>query len=69
MNDVEMSMEDSMDGGPPSVGSGEIPVLIQNPGTNIPATPVTTKKVCFLWILLFLINMSYDKFSDLFSWF
>lgn len=41
-----MIMEDSLDGGPPSVGSGEIPVLVQAPGNNTPATPATTKKVC-----------------------
>lgn len=46
MNDVDMIMEDSLDGGPPSVGSGEIPVLVQAPGNNTPATPATTKKVC-----------------------
>lgn len=45
MNDVDMIMEDSLDGGPPSVGSGEIPVLIQTPGNNIPTTPASTKKV------------------------
>lgn len=43
-------MEDSLDGGPPSVGSGEIPVPIQT--TNIttntnstPTTPASSKKV------------------------
>lgn len=45
MNDVEMNMEDSLDGGPPSVGSGEIPIHVQTPGINTPVTPVTTKKV------------------------
>lgn len=40
-----MTMDDSLDGGPPSVGSGEIPILVQPPGTNTPATPASTKKV------------------------
>lgn len=52
MNDVDMIMEDSLDGGPPSVGSGEIPVLVHTPGAaTTPATPATTKKVCIKSIL------------------
>ncbi|CAH1119196.1 unnamed protein product [Phaedon cochleariae] len=45
MNDMDILMEDSLDGGPPSVGSGEIPVVICTPGANTTATtPATTKK-------------------------
>lgn len=37
-------MEDSLDGGPPSVGSGDIPAAtVVVPGNT--TTPVTTKKV------------------------
>ncbi|XP_064212434.1 protein polybromo-1 isoform X5 [Tribolium castaneum] len=43
MNDMDILMEDSLDGGPPSVGSGEIPVIIATPGTSL-STPNTTKK-------------------------
>ncbi|KAJ8965412.1 hypothetical protein NQ314_004164, partial [Rhamnusium bicolor] len=45
MNDMDILMEDSLDGGPPSVGSGEIPVVVPTPGTNTPVTPATTKKI------------------------
>lgn len=51
MNDVDMIMDDSLDGGPPSVGSGEIPVLVPTPGASTPATPASTKKVIFLQCL------------------
>lgn len=44
MNDMDILMDDSLDGGPPSVGSGEIPVVIPTPGTNTPITPAPTKK-------------------------
>ncbi|KAJ8985335.1 hypothetical protein NQ317_008366 [Molorchus minor] len=44
MNDMDIMMEDSLDGGPPSVGSGEIPVVVPVHGTSTPATPATTKK-------------------------
>lgn len=46
ITDVDMLLEDSLDGGPPSVGSGEIPT----PGvsgfvsTSV-STPVSSKKV------------------------
>lgn len=46
MNDMDMLMDDSLDGGPPSVGSGDIPVVISTPGNNTITTPVTSKKVC-----------------------
>lgn len=48
MNDVDVIMEDSLDGGPPSVGSGEIPVPIQTTTntTSTPTPPTTSKKVC-----------------------
>lgn len=46
-----MLMEDSLDGGPPSVGSGEIPTVVPTVATtsSTTTTPVTTKKVlqCF----------------------
>lgn len=38
-------MEDSLDGGPPSVGSGEIPAATLTPCNSGTATPVSTKKV------------------------
>lgn len=45
INDMDILMEDSLDGGPPSVGSGEIPAAtVVVPGNT--TTPVTTKKVC-----------------------
>lgn len=44
MNDMDILMDDSLDGGPPSVGSGEIPAIVVTPGTTS-ATPITTKKV------------------------
>ncbi|XP_074033562.1 protein polybromo isoform X4 [Leptinotarsa decemlineata] len=46
MNDMDILMEDSLDGGPPSVGSGEIPVVVPTPGTATPviSTPAPTKK-------------------------
>ncbi|XP_056638138.1 protein polybromo-1 isoform X1 [Diorhabda sublineata] len=40
MNDMDITMEDSLDGGPPSVGSGEIPSVI--PSTPVSTTPVPT---------------------------
>ncbi|XP_025829015.1 protein polybromo-1 isoform X3 [Agrilus planipennis] len=43
MSDMEMLMEDSLDGGPPSVGSGEIPTSVVPTPTSTP-TPTTTKK-------------------------
>lgn len=45
MTDMEIIMEDSLDGGPPSVGSGEIPAVMSTPGNSGTATPVSTKKV------------------------
>lgn len=54
MNDMDILMEDSLDGGPPSVGSGDIPAIIPPPGTstpntnNTPTTPATAKKVPFI---------------------
>lgn len=42
---MEMLMEDSLDGGPPSVGSGEIPTASPMPGNSGTATPASTKKV------------------------
>nr|QYV43163.1 polybromo [Colaphellus bowringi] len=46
MNDMDILMEDSLDGGPPSVGSGDIPVVVPTTGTATPAiaTPASTKK-------------------------
>uniref|UniRef100_V5IA74 Protein polybromo-1 n=1 Tax=Anoplophora glabripennis TaxID=217634 RepID=V5IA74_ANOGL len=46
MNDMDILMEDSLDGGPPSVGSGEIPIVVPASGSNVgtPVTPATTKK-------------------------
>ncbi|XP_019875742.2 protein polybromo-1 isoform X3 [Aethina tumida] len=41
MNDMDIIMEDSMDGGPPSVGSGEIPTTVIS---NTPVTPAASKK-------------------------
>lgn len=38
-------MEDSLDGGPPSVGSGEIPSVIATPTGSVSTTPGTSKKV------------------------
>lgn len=40
-------MEDSLDGGPPSVGSGDIPAAVVVPpgNNNATPTPVTGKKV------------------------
>lgn len=48
ITDVDMLLEDSLDGGPPSVGSGDIPTqggsgLV---GTIL-TTPVSSKKVMF----------------------
>lgn len=45
MTDMEMLMEDSLDGGPPSVGSGDIPAAVATPGNSGTATPASTKKV------------------------
>lgn len=47
MTDVDMLMEDSLDGGPPSVGSGEIPTVVPTVATtsSTTTTPVTSKKV------------------------
>lgn len=45
MTDMEIIMEDSLDGGPPSVGSGDIPAAISTPCNSGTATPVSTKKV------------------------
>lgn len=46
MTEMEMLMEDSLDGGPPSVGSGDIPTTITStPGSSVPVTPSTSKKV------------------------
>lgn len=44
--EMDILMEDSLDGGPPSVGSGEIPAVIASTplGTAI-STPGTAKKV------------------------
>ena len=47
MNDMDILMDDSLDGGPPSVGSGDIPAVVSAPGTTL-ATPVTSKKVRIL---------------------
>ncbi|XP_060527189.1 protein polybromo-1 isoform X2 [Cylas formicarius] len=46
MTDMDVIMEDSLDGGPPSVGSGEIPAVVSMPGSNGGAalTPASTKK-------------------------
>ncbi|XP_072395863.1 protein polybromo-1 isoform X2 [Diabrotica undecimpunctata] len=45
MNDMDITMEDSLDGGPPSVGSGEIPAVISNTPVSTPvSTPVPTSK-------------------------
>lgn len=46
MTDMEIIMEDSLDGGPPSVGSGDIiPAAVSTPCNSGTATPVSTKKV------------------------
>lgn len=51
MADVDIVMEDSMDGGPPSVGSGDMPAVLGNvnpmtpSGTTTTTTTSTTKKV------------------------
>lgn len=45
MTDMEMLMEDSLDGGPPSVGSGDIPVAVVAQGNSGVTTPASTKKV------------------------
>lgn len=44
-----MMIEDSLDGGPPSVGSGEIPTpitasIIATPTPGVTTTPVSSKK-------------------------
>lgn len=44
MTDMDILMEDSLDGGPPSVGSGEIPTVVSTSGSTT-TTPATTKKV------------------------
>ncbi|XP_076258471.1 protein polybromo isoform X4 [Rhynchophorus ferrugineus] len=50
MADVDIVMEDSLDGGPPSVGSGEIPAVVGNinpmtpSGSTSTTTTSTTKK-------------------------
>lgn len=45
MTEMEMLMDDSLDGGPPSVGSGDIPTTITStPGSSVPVTPSTSKK-------------------------
>ncbi|KAJ8910037.1 hypothetical protein NQ315_015242, partial [Exocentrus adspersus] len=46
MNDMDILMEDSLDGGPPSVGSGDIPAIVTPMGsvTGTPVTPAATKK-------------------------
>ncbi|XP_022920699.1 protein polybromo-1 isoform X3 [Onthophagus taurus] len=47
MTDVDILMEDSLDGGPPSVGSGEIPVVIPSTSATTgtaTTTPATVKK-------------------------
>lgn len=45
MSDMDVIMEDSLDGGPPSVGSGEIPVVVPNtPVTTPVSTPAPTSK-------------------------
>ncbi|KAK9878876.1 hypothetical protein WA026_003705 [Henosepilachna vigintioctopunctata] len=43
MTDMDLLIEDSMDGGPPSVGSGDIPPVTPNPGSTA-STPLTSKK-------------------------
>ncbi|KAL3278904.1 hypothetical protein HHI36_016424 [Cryptolaemus montrouzieri] len=43
MTDMDILIEDSMDGGPPSVGSGELPPVTPNPSTTT-STPSTSKK-------------------------
>jgi protein polybromo-1 len=43
MNDMDILMDDSLDGGPPSVGSGDIPAVVATPG-NVLTTPATGKK-------------------------
>lgn len=68
MTDVDMLMEDSLDGGPPSVGSGEIPTVVPTvvATTSTTTTPVTAKKVfyfqyyssckyCFIFLFTLLI--------------
>lgn len=46
MTDMEVLIEDSLDGGPPSVGSGEIPTtVVAAQGIPTTTTPTTTKKV------------------------
>lgn len=47
MTDMEIIMEDSLDGGPPSVGSGDIPAAISTPSNSGTATPISGKKVRF----------------------
>ncbi|CAH0559025.1 unnamed protein product [Brassicogethes aeneus] len=44
MNDMDIVMEDSMDGGPPSVGSGEIATVIATTANTLPVTPASSKK-------------------------
>lgn len=46
MTDMEMLMEDSLDGGPPSVGSGEIPIIAAS-GNSGTSTPASGKKVSY----------------------
>lgn len=45
VNDMDILMEDSLDGGPPSVGSGDIPAAVVATPGGTTSTPVTTKKV------------------------
>lgn len=45
MTDMEIIMEDSLDCGPPSVGSGDIPAAVLTPCTSGTVTPVSTRKV------------------------
>lgn len=45
MTDMEVLIEDSLDGGPPSVGSGEIPTTVVTTTNSTLATPTTSKKV------------------------
>lgn len=69
MNDVDMIMEDSLDGGPPSVGSGEIPVLVQTPGPPASSTPASSKKVKVMqtfYLLITLISI-YTEVSNMFN--
>lgn len=45
VNDMDILMEDSLDGGPSSVGSGDIPAAVVATPGGTTSTPVTVKKV------------------------